>query len=714
MNKLLKKVIALGLSAALCLTGAGFAFADDGVKNEKDETVYVLAGADGAVRQVIVSDWLKNAAGEDALADRSALTDIENVKGDETYAADGEALTWTANGSDIYYRGTTDKELPVSLTVSYQLDGQDIALEDLVGKSGRVTIRFDYDNRLYELVELNGEKEKIYVPFAAVTGLVLDNDIFRNVEVTNGRVVNDGDHTAVVGVALPGMQENLGVDKDTLEVPSYVEITADATDFQMGMTVTLVTNQVFNAFEDAKLDSSEDVSDAVNQLTDALTQLTDGTDALNEGLATLLEKSGDLVSGVDQLTDGASALHDGASSLQDGADQLNAGVAELTGGLNTLVSNNDSLTGGAEQVFNTLLATATAQLKAAGVNVPDLTIENYTDALNSVLNSLSEGTIRELALEQVTAAVEANRGQVVEKVTEAVREQVSAQVTEAVRQQVQAQVTEAVRQQVTAQVITAATGLSPEDYQAAVDAGQITGDQQAAIASTVETQMALGNVQENITATTNAQMGTETAQTAITTNLDAQMQSENVQALISQNVEEQISNLISENMSGAEVQSKYTQAAAGRQTISELLTSLDRYNAFYTGLKTYTEGVSSAADGASAILSGSSDLCTGAGQLTDGAATLTDGLTQLQGSLPALVDGITQLHDGSQQLSDGLKQFTDEGVQKLTGLVDGDLDALLARLNAIMDVSRTYRSFTGLDDTMDGQVKFIYRTDEAK
>ena len=123
MKKLLKKVIALGLSAALCLTGAGFAFADDGVKNEKDETVYVLAGADGAVRQVIVSDWLKNAAGEDTLADRSALTDIENVKGDETYTADGEALTWAANGSDIYYRGATDKELPVSLTVSYQLDG---------------------------------------------------------------------------------------------------------------------------------------------------------------------------------------------------------------------------------------------------------------------------------------------------------------------------------------------------------------------------------------------------------------------------------------------------------------------------------------------------------------------------------------------------------------------------------------------------------------
>ena len=714
MNKLLKKVIALGLSAALCLTGAGVALADGEVKNEKDETVYVLAGADGSVQQIIVSDWLKNAAGEDALADRSVLTDIENVKGDEAFTADGEALTWSANGSDIYYRGTTDKELPVAVSISYQLDGQDIALEELVGKSGRVTIRFDYDNRLYELVELNGQKEKIYVPFAAVTGLVLDNDTFRNVEVTNGKLVNDGDRTAVVGVALPGMQENLGVDKDTLEVPSYIEITADATDFHMGMTVTLVTNQVFNAFEDPRLDSTGDVSQAVNQITDAMTQLTDGTDALNEGLGTLLEKSGDLVSGVEQLTEGAGTLHDGASALHDGADQLNAGVAELTGGLNTLVSNNDTLNGGAEQVFNTLLATATAQLKAAGVNVDDLTIENYGDVLDGVLNTISYATVHELALEQVTAAVEANRDQVKEQVTAAVREQVTAQVTEGVRQQVQAQVTEAVRQQVTAQVISAVTGMSPEDYQAAVNAGQITAEQQAAINSNVETQMTQGSVQDNITAATNAQMSAETAQAAIASNLDAQMQSEQVQGIIAQNVEEQISKLISENMDGAEVQAKYDEAAAGRQTISDLKASLDSYNTFYTGLKAYTDGVSSAADGAAAILTGSSDLCTGAGQLTDGAATLSDGLTQLQASLPALVDGITQLHDGSQQLSDGLAQFADEGLQKLTDLVDGDLDTLLSRLNAIMDVSRSYRSFTGLDSTMDGQVKFIYRTEESK
>ena len=671
MKKLVRKIIALSLCAALCVGGAGMALAEpEQTRSTKDETVYVLADATGSVRQVIVSDWLKNAAGEDTLSDRSTLTDIENVKGEEAFTADGETLTWSAAGSDIYYRGNTDRELPVSVSISYRLDGEDISVADLVGKSGHVTIRFDYENHQYETVELNGKSEKIYVPFAVVTGMLLDNGSFRNVEVTNGKLVNDGDRTAVVGMAMPGMQENLGVEKETLEIPDYVEISADVTDFKMGMTLTLVTNEVFNALEDTPLDSTEDMSDAVNKLTDAMTQLTDGTDALEEGLATLLEKSSELADGVQQLTDGAAAL-------QDGANQLNAGATELSGGLDTLVSNNDTLNGGAEQVFNTLLATATAQLRAAGVNVQDLTIENYDEVLSSVMGSLSPASVSEQARDQVGAVVEANRAAVVEMVTAAVRENVAAQVTEGVRAEI------------TAQVISTATGLSPEAYQQAVEAGKISADQQSAISAAVDDQMKQQSIQEQIAS-----------------ELDTQMQSQEVQALIDQKVEQKITSQVEENMNSAEVQSKLAEAASGLETISKLKDSLDSYNAFYTGLKTYTDGVASAAEGASAILSGSSDLYDGAGQLSDG-------LTQLNGSVPALVDGVTQLHDGAQQLSDGLKEFSDESIQKLSGLVDGDLDTLLARVNAIVDASRNYRTFSGLDSTMDGQVKFIYRTDEA-
>lgn len=256
MNKLGRKLTAAGLCAALCLTGAGAAFAKTTDAAEaaqpkkvqtvqastqqevcKDETVYVLAGADGSVQKIIVSDWIKNALESDTISDRSDLTDIENIKGDESYTLDENNMAvWDAQGNDIYYQGKIEKELPVNMTVSYKLDGKAISAEELAGKSGTVTIRFDYKNNQYEMVEIDGKREKIYVPFAMLTGMLLDSDTFRHVQVTNGKLLNDGDHTIVVGLAFPGLQENLSISRETLEIPSYVEITADVTDFELAMS----------------------------------------------------------------------------------------------------------------------------------------------------------------------------------------------------------------------------------------------------------------------------------------------------------------------------------------------------------------------------------------------------------------------------------------------------------------------------------------------
>ena len=169
-----------------------------GGKNVKDETVYVLASADGSVHKIIVSDWVQNALGSDLIDDVSALTNIENVKGNESYTLGGDnACVWDARGNDIYYQGEIDRELPVTVAVSYTLDGAPVSPEELAGRSGRVTIRFDYTNHQYELVDINGTQEKIYVPFAMLTGVVLDNDVFSNVSVSNGKIVNDGDRTIV-------------------------------------------------------------------------------------------------------------------------------------------------------------------------------------------------------------------------------------------------------------------------------------------------------------------------------------------------------------------------------------------------------------------------------------------------------------------------------------------------------------------------------------
>lgn len=734
MNKLSTKITAIALCAAIMLGGAGAAYALAGEKNEvpakavttsmkaeeekevsKDETVYVLAGADGSVQKIIVSDWIKNALNENSIADKSGLSDIENVKGNETYTLDGSNMTvWDAEGNDIYYQGSIEKELPVAMTVSYKFDGKSISADELAGKSGKVTIRFDYENRQYETVNIDGKNEKIYVPFGMLTGMLLDSDTFRNVEVSNGKLLNDGDRTAVIGIAFPGLQENLGIDKDKVEIPDYVEITADVTDFELGMTVTIATNEIFNELDAAKIDSADGLTSSLNELTDGMQQLMDGSSALYDGLCTLLDKSGELVTGIETLANGAKSLKDGAASLDEGAAQLQKGAADLSSGLNTLASNNASLNGGAKQVFDTLLSTATAQINAAGISVPALTVDNYADVLNNIIASLDGTAVYNQALAQVSAAVEGNRSLIEQKVTAAVREQVEAQVTAAVHEQVSTGVTAAVREQVSEQVIQTAAGMSKSDYEAAVSAGMVSQETQNDVSSAIEAQMQTDDVKALIETNTTAKMESDEIKAAVKANTDAQMQTEAVQKTISDNVELQVKQAISENMASDEVQAKLTAASEGAKSIIALKTSLDSYNAFYLGLLTYTGGVASAADGAATLASGAADLKNGTAQLKDGAAALYDGILQLKNGTPALVDGVSQLKDGAMQLSDGLKKFNEEGIQKIVDLIDGDLDNVVARLRATVDVSKNYRNFSSISDGMDGQVQFIYRTDEIK
>lgn len=656
MNKLTRRITSLGLCAALCLGGVGVAKAQSSGSAPtaqaapqsvtatsaapqtavKDETVYVLAGADGAVQKIIVSDWIQNTAGADVLTDRSTLTGVETVQGDAQYTLSGtDMLVWDAQGDDVYYQGSSERELPVGLSVSYRLDGEAITAEALAGKSGRVTIRFDYENRQYDLVELDGKQEKIYVPFAMLTGMLLDNETFRNVTVSNGKCINDGDRTIVVGFALPGLQENLALDRDTLSLPDYVEITADVTDFSLGMTVTVASNAIFNQLDPTQLDT-DSLTDGVQALTDAVTQLTDGSSALYDGLCTLLDKSDALISGISRLAAGA-------GELRDGAAQADSGAAELAAGLEALSASSDTLNLGAKQVFETLLASAAEQIRTAGISIPDLTIDNYAAVLNSCIAELDETAVYEQALAQVTAAVEAMRPTITEQVTAAVR----------------------------AQVFAAVAGMSEAEYADAVAAGLISAQQQAAIEAAVAAQMASDAVQESI----------------------------------AQNVEAQVQQAIAAQMASDAVQAQLAAAAQGAQSLIALKASLDSYQAFYLGLRTYTAGVDAAAAGAD-------ELKTGTAALKSGAATLYQGALQLQNGTPALVDGVTQLRDGAMTLSDGLKEFAEQGLDALTSLVDGDLTGLSARLEATVAASQRYCSYSGLADGMDGQVKFIYRTAE--
>ncbi len=712
MRKNTWKIISLMLCATMIGSGTVMAFAagdrraaapldkmqaetmqEGSSSASKNETVYVIAGADGSVKKLIVSDWLKNASGEGKLADRSTLDGIENVKGNEGYTTSGDGIVWDAAGKDIYYQGYTEKELPVSLKISYTLNGQPVTAAELAGKSGKVTIRFDYENKQYETVEINGEPVKIYVPFAMLTGMLLDSDVFGNVEVTNGKLISDGNRMAVVGIAFPGLQENLALRAEKLEIPSYVEITADVSDFQMGNTVTVATSEIFRRIDASKLEDADALTGNLDELTAGMNALMDGSSALYNGLCTLLDKSGELIAGIEKLAAGAQALKNGSGQLKNGAYELAAGASDLSDGLQTISENSEKLSGGAKTVFCTLLATADQQLAAAGITgIPALTIQNYQTVLKGIVSSLAEEKVRaeaeKVARERVTEQVNAQR------------DVVKAGVTDAVRTQVEQKVTAAARENVKTQVL-ASMGMTPESYAAAISAGMITPEQQKAIENAVDVQMQSGAVQA-----------------AIASQIDATMASAEIAQLIETKTEEKITSLIQENMNSdavkTQIEAAVDKAKEGAKTIQALISQLDSYNEFYEGVISYTDGVDEAAEGAGKLSEGASQIYNGSAELDRGLSELLQGIIAMKDGAPALVSGVGALQAGALQLRDGLQEFNDRGIQKLISAVDGDVAGLLTRIRATLDVAGDYDSFSGTADGVLGEVKFIYRTDAVK
>lgn len=679
----MKKWTCLLLSLILVFCAAGGALAE----TTKDETVYVLANAEGEAKRVIVSDWLTNPDGEKDLADATTLKDAKAVKG-SAFLKDG--VWYNADGADVYYQGDAEDALPVNLTVSYTLDGEAKTAAEMTGKSGRVTIRVACD--------VKETKDGVKVPFAALTAALLDNDVFTNIEVTNGKFLDDGDRTVVVGWALPGLQETLKLDAETVTLPEYVEISADAKNFEAPTTLTVVTNELFSAVDVDSIDATEiteninKLKDGMAQLKDGASRLADGVSALKDGAKTLADGATELKNGAEALKEGANPLGDGVSQLNDGATALETGSAQLTEGLNTLTANNEALASGATKLFETVLGIANTQLSAAMENAPTLTIENYEETLTALLDACSEAGINKQLHDQVEAVVNQNRAKIEEAVTAKVQETVAAQVEEAVRENV------------TAQVL-AAMDMTPDTYKAAVESGALTDAQKNQIAAAVDAQMKSQEVK--------AVLAQQTEQT---------MGSDEIKATIEQNVNEQVEALTQQNMASKDVQAKRAaaleQGQAAAASLTALKAQLDDYRTFYDGLNAYLAGTAQAANGASELKTGAAQLAAGTEELNgkvpallEGIGSLSNGMNTLTENLPSLTDGVQQLLDGANELKDGLNTFDEEGVSKLVSLVEDDLADMLDRVKAALNAANAYTTYTSLGENMTGRVRFVWRTD---
>lgn len=679
-----KRIVASVLSLALVtgsLVFSGFSYAEDKQsgtskgkaqtssqiidkvgKGEKDETVYVIAGSDGSPEKIIVSEWLKNTEKASKLEDSSELKNIKNVKDNAKYVIDKDNMkVWTAEGKDVYYQGEIDKKLPVDISVSYTLDGKNVSAKELAGKSGRVTIKYSYKNNEARTVNVDGQSLTMYVPFSVVTGLVLDDKAFSNVEVTNGRVINDGKRNIVMGFALPGMKENLGDAANSLNLPETFEVTADVKNFSVETSISVVSSELFANVSSDKLSSLDGIKSQLDEFANSANKLADGSSQLYDGLGTLLEKAGEIKTGTLKLYRGAVSLNDGAKQFSEGTGELYKGTTELNEGLQALSSKSEQLNNGATQIFDSLIAQANTELSARGLGAVSMTKDNYSSVLTSIIKNMDEGNVRAIATQKARQTVETqvhqNEAQIAAVVTEKIKEQVLQNVLNA-----------------------SGISMTVEAYKNALASGTIP----ASVAQQIDNAVA------------------------------AQMSSEQVQSTIQAKVNAEINNQIEQAMNSPAVVQGIEEAVAKAKTGASSLTALkgqlDKYNQFYQGLRQYTEGVDKAAKGSKKINYGVGQLAEKSKELQAGAATLEAGIKALMAGGDKLVGGVSQLNDGAKTLSKGMNRFNKEGVQKIVELFNGKFGELSARLKAMSDMAKSYDNFAGKTEGTKSNVKFVYKT----
>ncbi len=560
----MKKIIAVLLSMTLAL-GCASGVAE----TTKHERIYVVADADGSVESTTVSIRLENADGLEELRDRTLLTDIISIGGDETFTEDGEDLIWKAGGADIAYQGKTEREPAAVPVVRLTLDGKEITAEELKEKSGEVTLEVSY--------RLNGE-----VPVLAVSVLPLPEKGISELRTENATLITEAGQKLLTGWAVAGMDEKLKLPDSFRAV-----FQADHADLGWMMTV-LSTEPIRMICEKAEEYADTDLHAGLDEIVSLLTAMKNGEELPETDGRTkeIVSEINGMNTGLTDLDTAAKTLAEGAAQLSQGTDEALKGTAALDTGLATLAENSSMLNTGAAALFSAVLQTANSQLAGAGLDAlgiefPELTADNYGAVLEALIAQTDGETVK--------AAVRA-------KVEEAVRAQVGAR-----EEEIRSAVTEAVRAQVLEAVLKkAGTPLSAEQYQAAVSAGKVDADQQKQVEAFVEMQMSTDEVKAGL----------------------EEAVREQTEKLVAENTESYLANdeTVAEQLAAVQ---------AGHDALGGLKDQLDQVHAFAAGLESYTSGVDQAAAGATELRKGMKQLREGAAALKDGAEALQTGGTSV-------------------------------------------------------------------------------------
>lgn len=646
-------------------------------ENGKETTVYVLTDADGGVDSTIVSEWLKNGDGASTIVDQSTLKDIENTKDDADYTRNPDGtITWNTDGTDVYYRGTASEELPVSVNIKYELDDKEVTADELAGASGHLKMTFTYENHEEKDYIIHGEPCKIYQPYMMVSGTIFDHEKASGVKVDQGKVIDTGDASIVMGVAMPGFRESLNLDElaDTadIHIPETVVIEADVTDFFMIAAMTFASNDLLSELGLDEVDSVDDLRDSMEELDDAANQLVDGTGSLADG-------AGDLDDGTSELKDGSSALADGAEDLDDGAADLADGAAVISEKMKELQTGSKDLSAGVGSIRDG------AQLLDSGLTALDDSVSALPGSVETLHTGLGQiKTATDGAKQCADASYTYIQGsqQCVEVADTSVKD--AAEKTGKISDAVNA-INEII--------------------------GQLSDEQKAELSEKFNTiQSAATEVTKDL-ATADGALKTSSEGNAETLLKEAASYSAG-DSTTSASV---LSGTASAGLEKV-VQQIGTKEQKGSLAYSNALL-VESVGQLKSGADQLSAGAKSAADGADQLSSGAGQLADGAATLNSGAKTLKKGTGQLAdgaGSLDAgaakLADGARQLLDGADELKDGMQEFYSEGICELTGLVEDDLLGVYDRLRAVKSFQESQEAYGGCAEGVDCTVKYVYKS----
>lgn len=679
---------------------------------DKSETVYAVMDADGNTTDVSVSEWLKNEGKSNNLSDYSNLKNIKNTSGDEKMSRDGKKLVWAAKGKDIHYTGDYDGELPVKVKVSYYLNGTKVSADEIAGKKGNVKIRFDYD--INDSVKENGYS--LTRPYAIVSAVVLSNDNFTNVTVNNGKAVNDGNSTAVVGIALPEMSDNLQIDE--LDIPDHVTINAKTTNFEIDGTYTVADSGFMNDVDTTKLDDAtgqvDELESALDKLSDASKKLVDGSSKLAKGANKLADSSSQIEEGTETLKDGTESMKNGSKDLKAGTGDLKQGTGDLKAGVKNLSDGADQLVAGAQD-----LSSGTTQMKEG------------TEALNSSVNGaggLAGDNGRVKKLSAGAARVDAGIKQMGETI--AAQNDKLAQTAKSISDNLDG---------VNTKKVTAPPHTDVDDaLKTAIDAAEASGDQDT-INALKNAKEKLGTYETNVNDTVSS-VNTD-KQKIDAANQDAK----DMYQSIASSSNDDLTKLqygadelkagtqdldTAVNVGGTKVPSLSKAVAGLNSGAAQLDAGVNGYTdkdgkfhpgallglqSLQAGIKVDTKDKTSLVTGVNKLDAGANKLDAGTTKLANGAVQVDAGTGKLVTYMGQLTEGAETLSDGADTLASGMATFNKTGIQKLVStLKDSDIKSMVNRVKATLDAASDGSFIGGKQDGQSGESKIIFKTDEVK